>query len=178
MLDTSCTLKGQTSNGADVEIHESDLGVLWQFAGWDGFGEALAGLLSPLGIKAADDMRTSTRGSGLSLWRIAPDKVLIAGNEPSASLAAIETGPDVVGLDLTHARIKIRIEGAGAPDLLTRLVPVDVSLASFPNGSFVQTGMHHVGVLIDRISDTCFEILVPRTWSCSLIDLMRVHLVT
>ena len=137
MLDTSCTLKGQTSNGADVEIHESDLGVLWQFAGWDGFGEALAGLLSPLGIKAADDMRTSTRGSGLSLWRIARE-----------------------------------------PDLLTRLVPVDVSLASFPNGSFVQTGMHHVGVLIDRISDTCFEILVPRTWSCSLIDLMRVHLVT
>ncbi len=48
-------------------------------------------------------------------------------------------------------------------DLLARLAPLDVSLPAFQVGTFAQTGIHHVGVLLRRTSAETFEILIPVT---------------
>jgi heterotetrameric sarcosine oxidase gamma subunit len=57
-------------------------------------------------------------------------------------------------------------------DLLARLAPLDVSLPAFPVGTFAQTGIHHVGVLLRRISAEIFEILIPVTWAATIWELI------
>lgn len=175
MVDRHTTFSGQTSIGTSVVVAEIPLGHLMQLAGWDGFDGALSATLANTTLVPPHDMQGSMRQNQTTLWRIAPDRVLI-GSEQPLDLRDLTTLIDIVGLDLSHARVKLRIDGDGATDLLARLVPVDVSLKAFPVDTFVQTSMHHVGVLIDRVSETQFDILVPRNWSRAILDIMRVHL--
>jgi len=77
---------------------------------------------------------------------------------------------ELVITELSHARCVISIIGEACEALMARLAGVDFSLRVFPVGSFVQTGIHHVGVLIKRDEPKGFEIFVPYTRAASNWD--------
>jgi heterotetrameric sarcosine oxidase gamma subunit len=172
MVDRHLPFRGATSDGEDVSVREAPLGHLAQLAGWENFASSGGTLLRTLGLGLSEDYSKPWRGKDAVVWRIAPDRVLIRSEHP----LAITSTPDLVGLDLSQARVRLRLEGPGTAGLLARLAALDFSETSFPVGSFAQTDMHHVGVLIDRFGPHEFEILIPTTWAPSLVGLVGAHL--
>ena len=51
----------------------------------------------------------------------------------------------------------------------------DCPLKSPSNHSFVQTGIHHVSVLIHRKNEMEFEIFTPVTWARSVWELICLN---
>lgn len=74
--------------------------------------------------------------------------------------------------DVTHGRTVLRLEGAAAAELLSRCVALDLDAAAFPADRVAQTAIHHVDVLIHRLTDTSFEIWTLRSFAASLAEWM------
>jgi heterotetrameric sarcosine oxidase gamma subunit len=172
MVDRHLPIQGATSDVEDVSVREAPLGHLAQLAGWENFASSAGALLRTLGFGLCADYRSPWRGKDAVVWRIAPDRVLIRSDHP----LALASTSDLVALDLSQARVRLRLEGPGTAGLLARLAALDFSEASFPVTSFAQTGMHHIGVLIDRLGQDEFELFIPTTWAPSLIGFIGAHL--
>jgi methylglutamate dehydrogenase subunit D len=165
-------LCGVNSDGASVTVGEVELGHLTQLAGWAGFSEAAGKALQQYALSFPEDYRRPVRNGSASAWRIAPDRVLVG----SQGELGTEARQDLVSLDLSDARIGLSLEGPGAAGLLSRMIALDFSEQAFPAGTFVQTSLHHVGVLIERQGSETFLVLLPTTWARSLTDLLVTHL--
>ncbi len=57
------------------------------------------------------------------------------------------------------------MEGEAAAELLARCAPLDFDLSAFPADGIAQTAIHHVDVLIHRLTETSFEISVLRSFA-------------
>lgn len=163
---------GVTSDGAAVVINETDLGFLTQVAGWARFSEAVDGALRTQSLSLPSDFHAPVRRGTVTVWRIAPDRVLIRSDVK----LSLESSDDIAVLDLSEARVCLTLEGAGAAGLLSRVIALDFSETAFPVGTFAQTALHHVGVLVDRHGRDQFILLIPTTWATSLIGLLTEHL--
>lgn len=161
-LKTKC-VSGQygASGEAGLKLSQRPLRGLWQVAGWDTFETAAAPALADLGLDGLGGYRHAQRNAGVTAFRIAPDKLLIEGCGDLSGHASDE----LVVLDLSHARVAIALSGFAARDLLMQVVAIDLSETAFQPGEFVQSGIHHVGVLIHCTGFDTFEILVPGTWA-------------
>lgn len=156
------------TGGEAITLSTRPLQGLWQLAGWDDFDAAAKPALDHLGLTGPGDYKCAQSGERGTAWRIAPDKMLI---ETNADLSGF--GSDALAvLDLGHARTVITLQGDAARRLLSQVVAVDVSVAAFAPGMFLQTGMHHVGVLIHCTGDLSFDILTPPTWAESVWNLL------
>lgn len=165
-------LRGATSSGKTVNIREVELGSLTQIAGWEDFASAAGKKLASVALTLPDSYRLPARLSGTTVWRIAPDRALVRSDVPLISFDS----PDIVTLDLSDARVRLELAGAGAVDLFSRVIAVDFSATAFPVGTFAQTSLHHVGVLVDRVGDEKFELLIPTTWATSIVGILADHL--
>ncbi|WP_158693490.1 aminomethyltransferase family protein [Neorhizobium alkalisoli] len=163
---------GVTSDGAAVVINETNLGFLTQLAGWARFSEVADAALRAQSLSLSENFRVTVRRGMVTAWRIAPDRVLIRSDVK----LSLESSDDLAVLDLSEARVCLTLEGAGAAGLLSRVIALDFSEAAFPVGTFAQTALHHVGVLVDRPGRDQFTILIPTTWTTSLIGLLTDHL--
>ncbi len=175
---TTCLRPGDhgVPPGADAALRLSAraAGSLIQVAGYGDFAEAAAAALSGLGFDGLGDYRTVQRSGAASCFRIAPDKLWIHqpdGDQPRVSRDALDTAR-TPSLDLSHARWLIDIEGPAAEHLMARLAALDFSPAAFPNGTFSQTGIHHSGVLVQRIADDNFRLFVPVSLAASIWGLI------
>jgi methylglutamate dehydrogenase subunit D len=166
-------VRGTTSDGANVTVSEVDLGFLTQIAGWQRFEEAAERTLRAIGLSLPSNYRTPVRANGSTVWRIAPDKALIRSEAP----ISLEDSEDIVVLDLSQARVRLTVEGTGAASLLSRLIALDFSEVAFPADTFVQTSLHHVGILVERRAREAFTVYIPTTWAVSLMGLVEDHLV-
>lgn len=165
-------LTGVNSDGASVTVSETELGHLVQLAGWGAFVEMACKALRDHSLSLPQDYRTPARSAAATAWRIAPDRVLLR----SVADLAIQGTDDLVTLELSDARICLSIAGDGAAGLLSRVIALDFSEQAFPAGTFVQTSLHHVGVLIERQDRDHFMVMLPTTWARSLTDLLVTHL--
>lgn len=163
---------GAVSDGQTVTITEAELGYLTQLAGWQNFEKATDNALRARGLSMPTDFRLPVRRGLTTVWRTAPDRVLVR----SDTTLGFETSSDLAVLDLSEARICLTLVGPGAAGLLSRVIALDFSEAGFPVGTFAQTALHHVGVLVDRSRHDSFAILVPTTWATSLTSLLADHL--
>lgn len=170
---------GTLSDLARVTIDEIEIGHLTQLAGWSNFEAAAERLLQTLGVVLPADYRmpartyhTPVRAGATTVWRVAPDRVLVH----SAAELGLASSPDVAVLDLSQARVCLSVTGPGAAALLSRVVALDFSGTAFPTGTFAQTGLHHVGVLIERTGRETFLVFIPTTWARSLTELLIDHL--
>ncbi|MEM9631656.1 MAG: hypothetical protein AAGA50_10050 [Pseudomonadota bacterium] len=175
MVDVLSPLKTKTKAGrhgaagdTGVALGTRSIKGLWQLAGWSGFEAAAEPVLKRLGFVDAGTFREARRSESATAWRIAPDKILLEtadelGDEQSAELAV---------LDLGHARTAITLTGPAARELLSQLIAIDVSPAAFRPGEFLQTGIHHIGVLIHCLEVDRFDILVPGTWAESVWEVL------
>lgn len=170
MLDMSSRHEGRTSDGLPVSLTERPMLRLAQLSGWTGFDAAATALLERAGLSLPPMTGTSLQAGGCTLWRIAPDRVLIHGD-----CVPGDGSPELALLDLDSARRCWRIDGAGATDLLTRVIPLDLSEKVFPPGTFATTGIHGVAVLIDRTGPQTFDLYIPTTWAQYVVAFIALH---
>lgn len=163
---------GATSDDQAVTINEAEVGYLTQLAGWENFDKASDDALREKGLSVPTDFRSPVRRWLTTAWRIAPDRVLVR----SDTALGFESSSELAVLDLSEARICLTLEGPGAAALLSRVIALDFSEAAFPVGTFAQTALHHVGVLVDRGGCDRFTVLIPTTWATSLTSLLVDHL--
>ncbi len=156
-------------------LGEWPLGGLAQVAGWpSNFDAAVVPALVRLGFSGIGDFRTIQTAGKAQAMRITPHRLLLRHLDPAVlfdALAYLDPA-EVPILDLSSARIVIRIEGSQAEQLMTRLSSVDFGPDAFPVFAFAQTGIHHVGVLVQRLDQNRFDILVPTTWALSIWEVV------
>jgi methylglutamate dehydrogenase subunit D len=66
---------------------------------------------------------------------------------------------------LSASRVRIRIAGPAARDVLAKGIPLDLHPAAFQVGQSAQTGLHHTGVFLERIVEDGYEIYLPRSYA-------------
>jgi len=161
--------------GPRVALSDRPVGTLVQIAGWDDFEAAVLPGLKELGFNDAGDYRNCRRIDSMTLYRTAPDRVLITGQSEPGLPVSMTDSDALAALDLSHSRTWIIVDGAVAEEVMARLAPIDFRASSMPVDSFVQTGIHHVGVLIHRTTEMRFEILTPVTWARSVWELICLN---
>lgn len=67
--------------------------------------------------------------------------------------------------DQSDAWAVMRLTGAGAEDVLARLLPVDLRLAAFQTGQTARTELMHMMASITRSGDDSFDIMVMRSFA-------------
>ncbi|MEM7441793.1 MAG: hypothetical protein AAF414_00540 [Pseudomonadota bacterium] len=164
-------------SGAKLILSQQTLTSLWQIAGWGDFAQAAESTLDELGLSGLGDYRAVRSSSAVQCYRIAPDKMWLRDCDTEFLTTAITKAPAgrLTSLDLSHSRVVIGISGVGSSELLAKLMSIDLSLSSFPADSFAQTGIHHVAVMIHRLAEDQFELLVPVTWAVSVWDWTCLH---
>ncbi|RUW53312.1 hypothetical protein EOA32_09840 [Mesorhizobium sp. M1A.F.Ca.ET.072.01.1.1] len=166
-------IRGTTTDGLAVTITETELGHLTQLAGWEGFDRTADQALRTQGLPLPSDFRSSVRRGPATLWRTAPDRVLIRSETP---LRRVETAVNLAILDLSDSRVCLTLEGPGASGLLSRVAALDFGDAAFLVGQFAQTAIHQVSVLIDRQGIDQFTLLIPTTFAMALTSFLADHL--
>jgi len=154
-----------------VTLGERPVTDLWQLAGWADFENAAKPVLEALGLAGLGDYRTSRRAGSATCYRIAPDKILIEGGSDVSAFMSEK----LATLDLGHARTAITMDGANARDVLAQLIAIDVSPDIFAENHFLQTGIHHVPVLIRCLAPERFEIFVPVTWAETIWEILCLN---
>ena len=113
------------------------------------------------------------RGAGSDdsrLVRITPHQYWwISGGREAMVRLARELPASVGTITLLSAgRVRLRIEGFAARDVLAKGISLDLHPAVFQVGQSAQTGLHHTGVFLERVGEDSYEIYVPRTYAASI----------
>jgi sarcosine oxidase subunit gamma len=159
-----------TAPGARATLSEVRPGSIVQVAAWPGtlrqvetvLAEQLRVAIPPTGAAVAAD--------GITLAAVAPGRYLFATETAGAAaqLEAALPSADGAVTDLSHGRVILRLEGEAAADVLARCIALDLDPAAFPPGRAAQTMIHHVDVLVHRITETRFELWMLRSFAESI----------
>jgi len=133
----------------------------------ESFAQALAPALGQAPMREPRQTQLLERGQ---LLNVAPGQHWLISTDLSLSDAVLAAAPAALGsaTELSHSRVRLAVHGAEVPALLARGITVDMDPAAFGVGQFVQTGLHHVGVLLHRTAAASYELYLPRTFAVSL----------
>ncbi|MEL6682014.1 MAG: sarcosine oxidase subunit gamma [Pseudomonadota bacterium] len=126
---------------------------LFSVAPFDGQEKAVSAMLDA-GLPAINRRDASAQWVGHGVWMVR-HQVDLAG------LAAVT--------DQSDAWVIVALSGAGAEDVLARLVPVDLRAKHFDTGHAVRTMLGHMSVAISRIEAQTFEIISMRSMAGTLV---------
>jgi len=169
---------------ADLNETSAGAGLLPLSIGRFTVEERLPGALSSLTAFDADAMGAALKKAHGIAWP-APNRstgkaqtrciwfghreVLLIGPAPEASL-----GKHGAVVDVTDGWAVVQLQGAGVEEVLARLVPVNLSAATFKRGHSARTLLGHMNAAITRLGPDAFEILVFRSMATTLVhDLKR-----
>ena len=146
-----------------VSLSEMDLGAMTSVAPWNGQGDALsAAMEKTLGVGFPAPGQALFNGDVLAIW-FGRDMALLTGAEPVAGLS------DHAALtDQSDAWTALRLSGAGAEDVLARLVPLDLRAAHFAPGATARTELAHMAASVTRLEDSAFLVMVFRSMAQTL----------
>lgn len=219
-LGPEAALAAPDGTAPGVTLAEVPVGALVQLNGWDDSYDRLAAAAGrALGVTPPADTRmaVAVRGvstdavapsPGLTLFRIAPTRLLVlqdaaAGHDTGAEsagsaarladrLAPAVRVEDGTLVDLSEARVRLRLSGPAGRAVFAKGLPIDLRPEVFGIGAFAQSVFHHVDVLVHRVGDAdaaaaaaagetvapsgdpdgvpVFEILVARGFAVALVD--------
>ena len=152
-----------------VTLAQVVLGVLTSIAPYKGKSKAAAAALKAAhGMAAPAPLRATGKDGARAIW-FGRDMILLAGPTPVDGLAE-----HAALTDQTDAWTCVRLSGARVEDVLARIVPVDVSLATFKRGHTARTHIQHMNGSLTRIGTDDFLVLVFRSMAGTLLhDLER-----
>ena len=138
----------------------ADPGPLTSIAPFKGQVEATSSALAPMGL-SLPPAGQFTGHDGLSVQWFGRDLwVLAGGPAPDLPMAAVTDQTDAwVALDLTGPRIA---------EVMARLVPIDLRLDAFPQGSATRTEMHGMMVALARTGPETLRIMAFRAMAKTL----------
>jgi len=141
-------------------LEEVDLGTLTSVA-------PLGGAPDPLkdahGMAFPAPNRATGKAGARAIW-FGRDMALLAGPDPDPSIAQ-----HAALTDQTDAWACVTLTGAGAEDVLARLVPIDTRAATFKRGHTARTQLQHINVSLTRIGADSFLILAFRSMAGTLV---------
>ena len=160
------------THGGSVQVHivEERLHSVTLLSTWasgiDGLTQAIQ--------KALDCTPPATTGQAVAcaaglLMRTGPLEFMLVGAEATpqrigelrASIPA-DTGSV---LDLSHARMRLRLHGERAVDALAKLYALDFRPKAFPAGTFQLTGHHHIPCTLHRMDTQRFDLYLLTTYA-------------
>jgi heterotetrameric sarcosine oxidase gamma subunit len=168
-----------TGDRAGITLSAPPRGSLWQVACWpDSFAAIEKALATACGCGAPAPGRVAETDDGRLLIRIEPLKWWIIG--PDGADCPHCPGPDQgAWLDLSHDQVAVAVEGEDAPELMKRLVSLDLRETAFPDLSFATTQMHHMITRVlrrDRDDGPRYQIMVMRSYADNLREIVQHHL--
>jgi sarcosine oxidase subunit gamma len=146
-----------------VAATETELGVLTALSPLGdaaGLGEALK---AAHGMAAPKPGRATGRDGARCLW-FGRDTMLLAGPAPDKGLS-----DHAAVVDQSDGWACVTLSGAGAIDVLARLVPIDLREGSFKRGHSARTMVQHMTASITRTGPDTFLILVFRSMGGTLV---------
>ncbi|MFK7881366.1 sarcosine oxidase subunit gamma [Roseobacter sp.] len=147
-----------------MTLREVDLGQLTSVSPYLGKqNEVSDALQSAHGLDWPAPNRTTGKEKARAIW-FGREMVLLVGPAPSPDL---ETHAALA--DQSDAWACVTLSGNGAEDVLARLVPVDLRLATFKRGHTVRSQIMHLNGSITRINADTFLILVFRAMAGTLV---------
>jgi sarcosine oxidase subunit gamma len=132
-----------------------DPGPITSVAVFPGGAKAVAKGLKPLGLAFPAPNRFVDGKAARLIWT-GRDQAFLTGIAPPPLDGAALT-------DQTDAWAVLALSGAGAVEVLARLVPLDLRLAAFPVGRVARTGLNHMNAVILRTGDYALELMVFRS---------------
>ncbi len=129
--------------------------------------------LTPSELEAlGDGLPHAVRPLGPGQWLIVGEKSL----SPQGLCSKAEPFGDRADVvDLSHGRVRIKLEGPGCMDLIASGSGVDLRQRSFHIGVTVSTLFRHITIVLTRTGPTAFEVLVARSFATALWDELVGH---
>ena len=154
---------GIVASGRELEIRHRSFSGLFQLSAWPGQLQAAMDVMQAHGISLSDRIGGVCEGAGTVTMAIAPGRWLIETGDGSIPALAPETG---VVTDLSHARESFALSGALAPQLASKIAPVDFDLPRHGPGSVIQTGSgHSIPFTLWRRADGGFVLYVEGSYA-------------
>lgn len=148
----------------NIALTEVAPGALTSLAPMKGQATALSEALKAAHGMAMPGVNRATGKAGARAIWFAQGQVVLVGPEPDATLA-----DHAAMTDQSDAWAVVRLEGAGAEDVLARLVPVDLRVSVFKRGHTVRTDLMHMMASITRVGGDAFQIMVFRSMAGTLV---------
>ncbi len=145
-------------------LTEVDLGTLTSVAPFAKGGKPASDALKAAhGMALPGPNRATGKDGARAIW-FGQDMVLLAGPAPDKGLAK-----HAALTDQTDAWASVHLTGAGAEDVLARLVPVDMRASVFKRGHTARTQLMHMNASITRTGADTFLILAFRSMAGTLV---------
>lgn len=154
-LIAKSALEGRRLTVGTVMLAEADLGRVTSIALFPGGGKAVARGLKALGLAMPEPNSFAEKKGARIIWTGREQAFLTGADCPALEGAAVT--------DQTDGWTVLALTGAGAVDVLARLVPMDLRLAAFPVGGALRTQLNHMNVIILRTGDHALEIMAFRS---------------
>lgn len=135
-------------------LAEVDPGSITSLQTFPGQEKAVAKALKPLGLSFPAPNCFARKGEAILAWT-GRDQAFLIGADCPAMPAALT--------DQTGGWASLSLSGPLAVDALARYVPIDLRLAAFPLGASVRTPLYHMSMVLMRLSDQEFRIMVFRS---------------
>jgi sarcosine oxidase gamma subunit len=155
-LIAKTALEGQSISQGGLQLQELDPGPITSIALFAGQEEAALRALTGAGLRfpAPNCIESGPAGARM-VWTGRNQAFLIGAEVPIIEGAALT--------DQTSGWSCLELSGAGASDVLMRLVPLDLRLTQFPVGRAVRSGLNHMNMVLIRTAEQSFEIMVFRS---------------
>ncbi len=150
-LIAKTALEGQSLTVGTSTLAEADVGRITSVAVFPGGAKAVAKGLKTLGLTMPEPNSLVERKGARLVWTGREQAFLMGVDCPELEGAAVT--------DQTDGWTVLTLTGAGAVDVLARLVPMDLRLPAFPVGRAVRTQLNHMNVVILRLGEHAFEIM-------------------
>lgn len=147
-----------------LKLTEEQPQAMWLLAPYKGRQQALdKALQAAHGMGFPAPNRATGKAGSRAVW-FGREAALLIGPAPEAALAG-----HAALSDQSDAWAVVRLEGAGAEDVLARLVPVDLRAQVFKRGHTVRTELKHMMASVTRTAPQAFQIMVMRSMAETLV---------
>ena len=127
------------------------------------------------GVDLPGTWQARMAGDGRGAVWFSPDELLILGayaeaGDMAARLSRALGGTHHLALDVSDARVVLRLEGARVGEALMKGMPVDLRDAAFPPGSVRRSHLGGIAVALWRLDADTWEIVAFRSFGRHLFD--------
>lgn len=141
---------------AGTVLMELDHGAITSIQPFPAMGAAVDKALKPMGFTMPAVNSFADQAGVFLVWTGREQAMLIGAKCPDLGKAAAVT-------DQSGAWVTLSLGGALAVEALARYVPIDLRLAAFPVGTAVRTPLNHMSMILLRVADESFRIMVFRS---------------
>lgn len=147
-----------------VTAREAAPGAMTAIAPYKGQDKALSEALKAAhGMAAPAPNRATGKEGARALW-FGQRMILLMGPAPDEGLAR-----HAALSDQSDGWAVVRLEGAGARDVLARLVPIDLRDDAFRRGHTARTDLRHMMASLTRVGEEAWQIMVFRAFAETLV---------